>query len=416
MQTLIVFEDQGYRNLLPLTYWRTVVELRTGYGTLLDHAVGSLGTRPAAVYCRSEVAAVAGERFAVPVNRVPDVDRGLLLNARLLLTGPVEPSARPAVQWDGEDLLVVAADRALLERLSPETLLDRDAARRALKDLPSHTFVKAPRIIRYPWDLVHANTEMLHLGWEREGCPAECNGHVYSGVHQLNARAIHVGDGSRIKPGVVLDAEHGPIYIDKHVTVSANVSIEGPCYIGPGSLVQPGAVLRDGMSVGRRCKVGGELESSIIHGYSNKQHDGFLGHAYIAEWVNMGADTVNSDLKNTYGPIRVPVNGVEVDSGQMFVGVTIGDHSKTGIGQMFGSGSVMGFAAMVASACFAPKFVPSFTWLTDQGNCNQDADRALAVARRMMARRDVVLTPAEEALFVAIPDHAANIEQPLPDG
>jgi len=226
----------------------------------------------------------------------------------------------------------------------------------------------------------------------------------------LNEAAIHVGRDSVLKPGVVLDAEHGPIFIGESVTIAPNASIEGPCYIGDGSLIQPGAVLRDAMSIGQRCKVGGELESSVIHGFSNKQHDGFLGHSYVAEWVNLAADTVNSDLKNTYGTVRVPINGVEVESGQMFVGLTIGDHSKTGIGQMFPTGAVVGFGSNIATCEFAPKFVPSFTWLTASARKLYELGRCLDVAKRVMGRRQTDMTAAQEALFRQLPGLAEMAE------
>jgi UDP-N-acetylglucosamine diphosphorylase/glucosamine-1-phosphate N-acetyltransferase len=255
---------------------------------------------------------------------------------------------------------------------------------------------------------------MLHLGWRQAGEPTDLAGRICEGVYLLNKQAVHVGDGTTIKPGVVLDAENGPIFIGRNVSISPNTSIEGPCYIGDGSLIQPGASLRDGVSIGRRCKVGGELESSILHGYSNKQHDGFLGHSYVAEWVNLAADTVNSDLKNTYGNVRVPINGEEIDSGQMFVGLTIGDHSKTGIGQMFPTGAVVGFGCNIATCEFAPKFVPSFTWLAGKNECTYSPDRCLEIARRVMARRQTSFTPAEEAWFTQIPAYAQSFEKKLP--
>ena len=413
MRGLVIFEDAGYRNLLPLVYWRTVSELRTGYGRLCDHVAHTTSTDldHLSIYCRPEMADVTAERFDRPVNAVPDHDEVLLVNGRWLGTAVPESVPPPAVQWlDGEPVFI-SADRALCDRLTPKALVDPAATQQALADVPTRSFVDHPRLVRYPWDLVHANDEMLRLGWERAGRPAAVEGRVCDGVHLLEPSAIRIGHDALIKPGVVLDAEKGPILIDDGATVCPNVTIEGPCFIGPESLVQPGSVLRDGMSVGPRCKVGGELEASIIHGFSNKQHDGFLGHAYVGEWVNMGADTVNSDLKNTYGTIRVPINGVEIDSGQMFVGLTIGDHSKTGIGQMIPTGGVVGFASMVATGGFAPKFVPSFAWLTQRGMGRQQVDQALAVAHRMMSRRDRKMTPAQEALFLATPDRAAAIER-----
>lgn len=410
MSTLILFEDAGYRNLLPLTYWRTTCELRTGYGSLFQHACSRIEASRRVLYCRGCMAGTTSERFALPVNRVPRGEPALLVSGRLLPTAELSPGPLPSVQWDQDEPIVIHADPALLERLTPEVLLDRAAVRQVLANVPLHEFVRSPKMIRYPWDLVNANLEMLQIGWRQAGRPACLEGRICDGVYMLNRSAIHVGPGSTIKPGVVLDAEHGPIYIGENVTISPCTSIEGPCYIGDGSLIQPGSALRDAMSIGPRCKVGGELESSIIHGYSNKQHDGFLGHAYIGEWVNLAADTVNSDLKNTYGPVRVPINGVDVDSGQMFVGLTMGDHSKTGIGQMFPTGAVVGFSCNVATCEFSPRFVPSFTWLTGSGAKEYDVERCLEVVSRVMARRQKTLTDAERTLIHVIHDQAARVE------
>jgi UDP-N-acetylglucosamine diphosphorylase/glucosamine-1-phosphate N-acetyltransferase len=413
--TLVIFEDEGYRDLLPLVYWRTTGELRTGYDRLLDYLLAAVPGAGSVLYCRPMLAAVAAERLRLPVNTEPADERVLFLNSRLLLTGSLKVGPCPSVQWAGDDLIALNADRALAKRVNSEVLLSRTRTRQVLADVPAHEFISSPRLIRYPWNLVHANVGLLSWCWQRSGA-GELAGRICEGAHLLNRCAIHVGEGSTIKPGVVLDAEHGPIFIGRRVTVSPNCSIEGPCFIGDDSLIQPGAVLRDGMSIGRRCKVGGELESSVIHGYSNKQHDGFLGHSYLGEWVNLAADTVNSDLKNTYGPIRVPINGVEVDSGEMFVGLTMGDHSKTGIGQMFPTGTVVGFGCNIATCEFSPKFVPSFTWLTGQGSSRYDVNRCLEVARKVMARRQVELTAVQEDLFRRLPLCAREHEQGSPDG
>ncbi|MEP0843005.1 MAG: hypothetical protein HRF43_09875 [Phycisphaerae bacterium] len=410
MPTLIAFEDAGYRNLLPLCYWRTTGELRTGYGRLLDYLARGVSAAPQ-IYCRAMLAQVTAERLKVPVNARPMGEPVLYVNSRLLVTAPLQIGPVPSVQWAGQELVAVHAHRALAERLTPERFLDPAGLGETLSDLPVHAFAANPRLMRYPWDLVHANPAMLHWCWQRAGHGGVIDGRICEGAHLLNPSAIRIGRGSTIKPGVVLDAENGPIWIGDNVTISPNCSLEGPCYVGDGSLIQPGAVLRDAMSIGRRCKVGGELESSIIHGYSNKQHDGFLGHSYVAEWVNLAADTVNSDLKNTYGNVRVAINGVEVDSGQMFVGLTIGDHSKTGIGQMFPTGAVVGFGSNVATCDFAPKFVPSFTWITGQGAAAYDVQRCLEVARKVMLRRQVEMSAAEAELFQEVARSAAEHER-----
>jgi UDP-N-acetylglucosamine diphosphorylase/glucosamine-1-phosphate N-acetyltransferase len=209
---------------------------------------------------------------------------------------------------------------------------------------------------------------------------------------------------------VVLDAEEGPIHVDRDVVIEPNAVLQGPCYIGPRAVIRAGATLRPGTSIGPVCKVGGEVEGSIIHGYANKQHHGFLGHSYVGEWVNLGAGTVTSDLKNTYGTIRVSINGVGVESGQHFLGAIIGDHSKTGIGTILPTGGVIGVAANVFAGGPIPKFVPSFAWLTEAGLTGYRVEKAVHIARIVMGRRDEELTAVEQQLLEQVAVTARQVE------
>ncbi|MBI4531482.1 MAG: hypothetical protein HY709_08145, partial [Candidatus Latescibacteria bacterium] len=218
---------------------------------------------------------------------------------------------------------------------------------------------------------------------------------VYEGAYLLDSSNIYIAPGATVKPGVVLDAEGGPIFIDQGARIFPNATIEGPAYIGRKTQIKIGAKIYEGTTVGEVCKVGGEVEGSIIHGYSNKQHDGFLGHAYLGMWVNLGADTNNSDLKNNYSSVRVMIDGEEIDTGSMFVGLTMGDHSKSGINTMFNTGTVVGAVCNVFGAGFPPKEIPSFTWGGADGLTIYDPHRAIEVCRRVMARRDVPLTDVD---------------------
>ena len=147
----------------------------------------------------------------------------------------------------------------------------------------------------------------------------------------------------------VLDAEHGPIYLDEGAVVHPFTRIEGPCYIGQNSVLF-GCKCRAGNSIGPMCRVGGEVESTILHGYSNNYHDGFLGHAYVGEWVNLGAMTTNSDLKNDYSEISVVLDGkVSVPTGETKLGALIGDHVKTSIGTLFNTGAYVGAMTMIVT-------------------------------------------------------------------
>ena len=161
-------------------------------------------------------------------------------------------------------------------------------------------------------------------------------------------------------------------------------------------------MIHAGTTIGPVCKVGGEIEASILHGYSNKQHDGFLGHSYVGTWVNIAADCINSDLKNTYGTVRVPINGRPVETGEMFVGMLVGDYSKLGINVSFPTGAVVGFCSSVFAAQ-SPKFVPSFVWVDGDAWMSFDEDRGMEIVEKVMARRQRVFHPRTE---IAVSPHS----------
>ena len=219
-----------------------------------------------------------------------------------------------------------------------------------------------------------------------------------------------VAGSARIDPGVAVDSRDGPVYIDTGVRVRPHAFIEGPSCIGPGSILQPHASVRGGTTLGPACRVGGEIEASILQGYGNKQHFGYLGHSYVGSWTNLGAGCTNSDLKNTYGTVRVPVNGEEVETGERFVGMSMGDHSKAGIGVCFPTGATVGFSSSVAAA-WPPRFVPSFTWIDGDRIEPYDRERALAVARRVVARRDYRMSTEEERVFSGVAGVAGRLER-----
>jgi len=220
---------------------------------------------------------------------------------------------------------------------------------------------------------------------------------VYPGVHLVQDASIRIGPGCRVKPGVVLDAEDGPITLERDVEVQPGVVVRGPAWIGPRCVLKAGAKVHEGTALGPQCKIGGEVEESIVQGYSNKQHEGFLGHAFLAEWVNLGADTNNSDLKNNYSTVRAWEEGRMVDTGLMFVGLIAGDHVKSAINTQFNTGTVVGTGSQVFGSGFPPKFVPPFSWGGGESLELYRFDRALATARAVMLRRKVELTPAYAA-------------------
>jgi UDP-N-acetylglucosamine diphosphorylase/glucosamine-1-phosphate N-acetyltransferase len=356
---------------------------------------------------RKALAPAIAERQTRRVNQPATADDQLWVNGRTLLRRPLDLAPLSYV-GRGEAILAARVDRAIGSKLLPDVLLDPAKLRAALADCEAADCPDEDALlIENPWQLVHANAaEIVRQGNGREFNRA---GRIDPGAQLVGDHPIHVGDGAVVKAGAVLDAEEGPIWIGEKSTIGPHAVLTGPCYIGDRCVIRPGAALAR-CSIGDACKIGGELEATIFHGYSNKQHDGFLGHSYFGEWVNLGADTIGSDLKNTYGAVSVPINGVGIDSGEMFVGAFIGDHTKTAIGTRLPTGCVIGYACNVAVSGFAPQFVPSFTWLTDGGEQRNDPARALAVAHRVVERRGRSLSKIEAALFMSIAEEAKSWE------
>src|SRR5262249_18925949 len=208
-------------------------------------------------------------------------------------------------------------------------------------------------MIDYPWELVEHNAAML----VRDG-----NSFRHTRRRQTPgadvkligpADRLMLEEGSVIEPCVVIDVRHGPVLIERGATVQSFSRIEGPCCIGPDSRILGGKLTRS--TIGHCCRIGGEVEDSIVHGYSNKCHDGFLGHSYVGEWVNLAAGTQISDLRNDYGRVKVSLHGERIDTGCIKVGAFIGDHTKTGLGALLNTRSVIGaFCNLLPSGDYLP--------------------------------------------------------------
>ncbi|MCX7929480.1 MAG: putative sugar nucleotidyl transferase [Chlorobi bacterium] len=258
------------------------------------------------------------------------------------------------------------------------------------------------RLLRYSWDLLDLSS---HAIGEQFYFIADATIHhtdfLNAHVVVLGSDMIAVGSDSSIAPLVVLDASHGPIIIGSNVTIMSHATIVGPCAIGDNSIIKIGAKIYPGTVIGRWCKIGGEVECSIFHDYSNKQHDGFAGHSIIGEWVNIGADTNTSNLKNTYRPISVELLSGRVPTNRTFLGLLCGDHTKAGINTMFSTGTVVGICSNIFGAGYTPAFIPSFTWGAIESEKLYAIDTALDTARRAMARRNRHLVPEEEQLIRA---------------
>ena len=394
-----IFEDKGYEDLQPLTYLRPTFDLRCGMYLMREKVQKLLIGLNMDFFVRKELEDFVTEKNPdTVINKTADEDY-LFVNGRAIFTKNTldrmaDSSQTLLFKREGEVVaaFVHAVDLNKLDKNSDGTL-DFDGIaewRPADKEI---------KILKYSWDFVHENADEIAADFSLATHGVNSVSKEINGVHLMAAENTWIAASAQIDPGVVIDARNGPVYIDEDAHIFPQATIIGPAYIGRNTLVNIGAKIYEGTSLGEFCKVGGEVKESIIHSYSNKKHDGFLGRAYLGQWVNLGADTNNSDLKNNYGSVRVYVNGKEVDSGSSFVGLTMGDHSKSGINTMFNTGTVVGIMCNIFGSGFPPKWIPGFSWGGSAGLTEHDVERGLAVAKKVMDRRKVTLGPAEEKLI-----------------
>jgi len=385
---ICIFEDEKYTQFLPLTHTRPVWDLKCGITSLRDKLVRAYPGVDIALFCRQEIAGVVkAANPGIDVNRVRGEEL-LFLNGRLLADSDLSmkiPVKGPSKIYKTKNDFVAARCTGSafndfnISTGSPLKISDWGIREEQVLNL---------RLVDFCWDLLEHNTTQIvkdatafQLGRQR--------GKINPGVHIISPEKIYLGENSVLMPGVVLDAEGGPIIIADEVKIMPNAVISGPVYIGEDSLVKPGANLTGSVSIGPTCKVAGEIGSCIIQGYSNKQHDGFLGNSYLGEWINLGAGTSNSDLKNNYSNVQVTIDGSLIDTGRLLMGLIMGDHSKTAINTRLNTGSVIGVCCNVFGNGFPPKYLPSFTWSGENGPVIHQLDKAMKVAVKVMGRRAI---------------------------
>jgi UDP-N-acetylglucosamine diphosphorylase / glucose-1-phosphate thymidylyltransferase / UDP-N-acetylgalactosamine diphosphorylase / glucosamine-1-phosphate N-acetyltransferase / galactosamine-1-phosphate N-acetyltransferase len=391
--TLILFDDENARSWEPFALTRPVGELFFGTMTLRARAERALSAR-----CAGHLGAAHLRGFeeagAPPVlDAPPPAGAGSAGSATVFLLSRFVPrfgqeevaqgwvegpilAGGAVVGWYAPEGAAAPSDEWLLRPTG-----EGDGSNRLEGDLLERVWELIPRNparIRDDIDALHPS-------------PAEPD--LPAGAFRLGDHPLIVGEGARIEPGTVLDTSGGPIWLDSGSTVRAFSRLAGPAYIGTGSIVLGGSV--EAVSVGPVCRVRGELAESVCVGYVNKQHDGHMGHAYLGRWVNLGAETTNSDLKNNYGSIRIWTPEGDVDTGEIKMGSLIGDHVKTGIGLLLNTGTVIGAGSNLYGAAMPPKFVPPFSWGTGEDLVEFRLDKFLEVAERAMSRRDIHLSPAQ---------------------
>ncbi|MFH1865610.1 MAG: putative sugar nucleotidyl transferase [Candidatus Eisenbacteria bacterium] len=392
----VLLEGPGRSRFGPLTLLRPEFDLRCGILELREKLERRRPDWRVALHPRPELRDLTSElRPGRGVDSLGD-EPTLALYGRVIvddaLLEAVERIDGEARLMSGSDIVGAVVRSGARERLEPS-----GAPGWNIGSLGIDATVDVPaRLVRYPWDLVAANAAEIAADARVAAELGDVKEELHRCARLEGTENIAIGEGSEVGPSVVLDAREGPIVIGRDVRIMPNAVIIGPAFIGDGSLVRANASIYGGTSIGPVCKVGGEVQASIMQSHSNKQHGGFLGHSFVGSWVNLGAATNNSDLKNNYGNIRAELDGESIDTGSDSVGAVIGDHSKTAIGTRLNTGTVVGIFCSVFADGFPPKSVPSFSWGTPGGFVRYDLTEALDTASRVMARRGATMTQALE--------------------
>jgi len=398
-------------NFHPLALSRPIWELRCGMTSLAEKLLARVKPAEVACFLPDYMAQAHRARTSWEVNDLTSLQGAdlLLVNPRLKAsTFDISPAGPAQVGLDEQGNVLYARipmkDAAGLSSDSIESFLDS-----AKVSLPT-TPCGLPRW-NYVWDLVLANPGQITADFAAAG-----HSGIEGKVEQPNAirgskDSVFVAPGALVHPMVVIDASNGPVYIDRDAEIHPFSRIEGPCYIGQKSILF-GAKCREGNFIGPVCRIGGEVEESIIQGHSNKYHDGFLGHAYVGEWVNLGALTTNSDLKNDYSAVSVVLDGrTPISTGSTKVGSLIGDHTKTSIATLLNTGSYVGaMTLLVATGKPLPKYIPSFAWYLDGAiSKGFGKGKLYETARIAMGRRKMEWTAADEAMWDVVFEQTAEI-------
>ena len=384
---VVVFEDHRVGQLNPIAMGRPAYAISCGSYRLVDW-FDELQL-PWCGVVRPHLRALQEQDYGVTHLLDPTDRPALIVNARtipslatLKMLGVLKQHSEPVTVWS-DDTLVAAhippkLQKQLLRGESLATLLSSALRSEGIAALPRMEADVA--VFDYPHDVIRWNTRIL---------PENLEHRIRKGNYEQVVDGVFIAEGARLGQFVVSETRNGPIVLEAGASIGPYTYLSGPVYLGQGARVIEHSAIKDGVSIAHTTKIGGEVEASVIEPYTNKQHHGFLGHSYLGSWINLGAGTCNSDLKNTYGEVKMEYRGRKVATGMQFVGCIIGDYSKTAINTSIFTGKSVGVCSMVYG--FVTTNVPSFVnYARSFGQVTElPAEVMIATQQRMFARRNV---------------------------
>ncbi|MGD8746907.1 MAG: putative sugar nucleotidyl transferase, partial [Balneolaceae bacterium] len=346
---LCFFEDPKFTNFHPLALTRPVDDLRTGIFTISEKWAHALKTSDFSRILRPSLKDVFDS------GQIDGTQKCIWINSRYLPTDDLIEKINNLEE--GQCLqhrnTVIAA-----------AVNGSDSKKWLGTGSPNFNNLFVLETADYPsmnnlWDLFLINGEQIFRDLEFMNLDSETDTNISSKAVLQNPSAIHIQDGATVEAGCVLNADEGPIFIGENATIMAGSYIRGPVAVCKDAIIKMGANIYPDTTIGPVCKVGGEVSNTIFHSYSNKAHDGYIGNSIVGQWCNFGAGTTVSNLKTNYSPIRITdwKTGNEIETGQQFLGVIMGDHTKTAINCVINSGSIFGVNCNILSRDFPPKYV-----------------------------------------------------------
>ncbi len=393
---IVVFEDDLWENFAPLTHTRHVSELFWGTRRLLDNILGRAKEGTVSLLGRPYLAGVVRERLKLAYNAAVQ-EEVLLVNGRLRPNDALLQSlsaGKKSALMSGEELVMARVTPKTFEKLTGDGVLTRRDIKRIAEGLGVAQSWKEVLFHHY-WELVQSNGFAIANQAREQGelvSPPELS------MVKGPPSNVLISESADVEKLVSLDASRGPIVIERDAVVESFSRISGPCYIGPRAKIHS-ALIGSGTSIGERCKIGGEVENSIIMSYSNKAHHGYIGDSIVGEWVNLGAGSTFSNLKNTYGTVKVRQGNKQVDTEMSKLGPLVGDMAKVSIGCMVLGGKKIGLSSHLVGLTTLD--VPSFTYHRGDGDASVEVrlESAIMTQRRMMDRRGIELSKAQEQLI-----------------
>lgn len=375
---LVIFEDQLTDQLKPFSINHAVFEIKTGLFSNLERFENYFLDYEIYLVVRDSIREVVQHRYPQYSVNPEKIPLAKCINAKIVWDNNY-------IDFFSQESMFFFKNKSSLSLSDFKKKINSFESNKIPNDSINH--------INFLWDSIYLfNTKISQDFLSIQNNSIES----IENVSFINPDSVIINKNAKIKSGVVIDASNGPVCISSNTVIDIGSLIQGPVFIDKGSYISPGSKIRGGTLIGPDCKIGGEVTNSIFHGKSNKVHDGFIGHSYIGEWVNIGAGTNNSNLKNNYSNVKFDLGKKIIDSERIFLGTMIGDFSRIAISTSLNTGTFIGIGSNVFNHDFNKKFINSFSW----GNSEKvDFNKFIETCKRMLKRRDIKMHDSEKNLL-----------------